>query len=137
MSDPHSIDGSVFTDPDADGSPHDEESLSLADATGDLRSERAGQQGDSGGDGRRSCAACGARSRLSALTRIGVRDDAGLSHAALCAECARDAVRPPDCALCRVADGADYPVTRIRDSEPLGAVCRDCRDGLCGRQQPR
>ena len=137
MSDPHSIDGSAFTDPetDADGSARDEgETLSLADAMGDPDADRAGRE--SGRDDRRSCAACGARSRLSALTRIGVRDDGGRSHAALCVDCVRDAVRPPDCALCRVDDGATHPVTRVRDGEPLGAVCRDCRDGLCGRNRP-
>lgn len=144
MSDPHSVDGSAFTDPDpetdADGSARgeqetsdEEESLSLADAMGDPDADRA--ERDSGGDDRRSCAACDARSRLSALTRVGVRDDRGLSHAALCAECVRDAVRPPACALCRATDGATYPVTRVRDSEPFGAVCRDCRDVVCGRQE--
>ena len=136
MSDPHSIDGSAFTDPetDADGSARDEEeSLSLADAMGDPDADRTERKSS---DDRRSCAACGAPSRLSALTRVAIRDDGGLSHAALCPDCLRDAARPPDCAVCRTAGGATHPLTRVRDSEPLGAVCGDCRDDVCGSDRP-
>ncbi|NHN48818.1 hypothetical protein G9464_14610 [Halostella sp. JP-L12] len=136
MSDPHSIDGSAFAGSETDADPpadDEEERLSLADAMGDPGADRA--ERETGGDRRRTCAACGVTTALASLTRIAVRDDSGLSHAAVCPDCVRAAVRPPDCALCRADGGASHPVTRVRDSEPLGAVCGDCRDDLCGRRR--
>lgn len=134
MSDPHSVDGSALADPDADGDgvgDDEERSLSLADAMGDPDADSAGRA--SGGDDRRRCPACGAPSRLASLTRVAIRDDGGVLHAALCGDCVAHAARPPDCAVCGAADAATYPMTRVRDSEPLGAVCGDCRDDVCGR----
>jgi hypothetical protein len=120
------------TAPDTDGSAdadEDAETMDLADAMGAPDADDETRESDRSAP--YYCAACGDPTRSSALTRLAVHDDSGVSHTALCRDCANDAAHPPACALCRSTGSERYAVTYVRNGEQFGTVCATCRTGLC------